>query len=320
MKGRAAAIVKAGRLFQKTPLHWLRPIESIGLSSSEHFHKNCQMLFLMALPRSGSTLTYQSLIHALQPRYLSNLGNALYQLPYWGTKVSGLQAKGYTSDFASANGFVSGLSGPAEGLRFWTYWLGMGLEEQNEISKSRKLEEYIRRVFFNLTSPAQPYLTGYLGHVLYWKKLKSLFPNAIFIHLHRDPISNAHSIYRIRRKSPQQEWFSLRPSECRDIGDKCLPFQAAAQVYWLNRKLEQLDAEDRVIQIAYEDLCRNPNDEVDRVIEACNTLGLRLKRKNALPDSFDYKISDARNDLEAFRIQEAFAELENLKYREAKTQ
>ena len=309
MTGRSSLAVKLGRLFQKMPIGWVRPLEALWLSKQTQGGDRSQMVFLLALPRSGSTLTYQCLIHCFQPGYLSNLGNAIYQFPLWSAHLMRLSGKEYNSDFQSAHGFVSGLLGPAEGLKFWSYWLCAELDEQAPLSRSSKNLSYLQRVFSEITTPERPYLTGYLGHLFCWECLKDLFPEAVFIRLYRDPLSNAHSIYRSRLGGRETDWFSLRPSECEDLGQKPLSFQVAAQVYWLNRKLDALNG-DRVIPLRYEDLCRNPTGEIERVRNACNSLGLELTARKPLPASFPCKVSDPQVDDDAARIQAALRALE----------
>jgi hypothetical protein len=118
---RDAVLVRLARRVQDLPLAPLGALE-VPLLRRE----GPPPLILLAGPRSGSTLLYQTLVHALGAPYLSNLGNALHVLPLLGGTLT-RRLGGGASDFRSQEGFVEGLLGPAEGLRFWSHWLGAGL-------------------------------------------------------------------------------------------------------------------------------------------------------------------------------------------------
>ena len=118
MVDRASPAVRMARLAQRVPLGLLRPLESLVMRASGHDRDAPNLVVLLALPRSGSTLTYQLLVHGLQPVYLSNLAHLLYQVPLFGGMVSRRRCRGHRSDFHSVQGFTQGVCGPAEGLRF----------------------------------------------------------------------------------------------------------------------------------------------------------------------------------------------------------
>ena len=82
MKGRDSLMVSLGRAIQELPLAWLRPLEKLFLWMAPS--REPWVIFLIAPPRSGSTVCYQALVHSLQPLYLSNLWNLLYQTPLLG--------------------------------------------------------------------------------------------------------------------------------------------------------------------------------------------------------------------------------------------
>lgn len=317
MNSRQSAIVRLARIIQKTPLSWLR-FSEYPIIRASHAYSNKPQSFLMiliALPRSGSTLTYQCLIHALKPYYLSNLWNLFYSIPLYSGFLSNHLCKNYKSDFISNHGFVSGLCGPAEGLRFWSYWTGCGLNENTDsILPSDVLTyrlEYLKNALSILTKSNSPMVTGYLGHSLIIEDLRHWFPDAIFVRLHRDPLSNALSILRSRPKNNNSDWFSVFPRECADSRKKDIYFQVASQVYWLNRRLSGLEKDVNTIHLNYEDLCANPRVQINRIIDFCNNRGMSLELKDNLPASFEYKVSQQKDSQEALKIATALSELES---------
>jgi hypothetical protein len=285
---RSSIIVRVGRMLQRLPLFLLRPLEWPVVSMVNLKKKNPSLIILLALPRSGSTLTYQILSHGLDSVYLSNLGNLLYQLPFFGGLLSKHHCAYSESTFRSSQGFVQGLCGPAEGLRFWQYWYANDIDERKIAHKSSlwsaRRESYLRKVFACLGSEDRPVVTGYLGHALKWQLLRNTFPEAVFIRLHRDPVHNAFSLLRCRQKSGSN-WFSVYPVECEGYAQESIYGQVAAQVYWLNKRLNEVQG-DYLMDISYEDLCRNPTETLQSIISFCNSRGMRLQPRQVLPDSF----------------------------------
>jgi hypothetical protein len=307
--------VKGARLAQRLPLFLLRPIEWPFVRLAGQKRNKPAPIILLALPRSGSTLTYQVLSHGLKTVYLSNLGHLLYQLPYFGGLLSRCLCADSVSSFRSNRGFVDGLCGPAEGLRFWQYWYSNDIDERKVAHESSvwsaRRTSYLRKVFNCLGSEERPVVTGYLGHVLKWQQLRNTFPEAVFVRLHRDPVLNALSLLRCRQKS-DSDWFSVYPVECELHVEESIHGQVAAQVYWLNKRLSELN-DDRVMHINYEDLCRSPGETLQSIISFCNSLGMRLRPDQELPDTFD-RIEPDTGSMEDMRIIETHLERLKAKY------
>ncbi|MFV1467703.1 sulfotransferase [Idiomarina sp. HB] len=279
--------VKLARFLQKLPLKVFRFLEWPWVANCEP--SNAKIFVLLALPRSGSTLTYQTLIHRYNFQYLSNLGNLLYQLPLISGLVSRVKCKGHYSNFRSQRGFIPGLCGPSEGLMFWHYWAGIGLKEQ-EIEalgmrqKSRIL--FLAKVYAKLTNNKAPLVTGYLGHSLGLERIKEAFPNAVPIRLVRNPIDNALSI--LNCMGSDTNWFSVIPLECTAY-DTCNKLErVAAQVYWLNRKLD-ISLDDSAVVVHYEALCESPNEALELVKLECKKLGWDIGNGHLLPATFNLK-------------------------------
>jgi hypothetical protein len=300
---RKSAAVRAARLVQRVPLHWARAVEAPLVRSRATGRPS--LLFLLALPRSGSTLTYQVLVHALRPLYLSNLWNLMYALPWLGGRLSRCHCADHESDFRSSHGFVGGMCGPAEGLRFWSYWTGCGLDEtaSEEVTKDALADRinYFRDVVRSLATPAEPLVAGYLGHALISKQLRYWFPEAVFLRLHRDPLSNAASILRTR-KAGSGGWFSVLPAECNTVKGLGAHAEVASQVYWLNRRLEWLERDEQTIHLTYEELASSPNQVLARIIEGGNACGLAMSAQKPLPPRFEHQVVLPDEDADSARL------------------
>jgi hypothetical protein len=312
-KGRKSFLVQVGRTLQKLPLAWLRILLEVPLVMLCRNSKP-RMIILLGLPRSGSTLTYQVLIHSLRPHYLSNFGNLLFQLPLTSGLVSAYLCRNHHSTFKSNQGMVDGLCGPAEGLAYWRYWYGFSLDEREEFQSRpaaiRRRKRYLNRVLSILSSNNRPVVTGYLGHTLAASKVRQEFPEAVIVRLHRDPLSNAISLLQSRR-AQSTSWFSLYPKECLSSTGRGEYDEVASQVYWLNRRLDKELSDSNVFHCHYEELCKNPSRIVEDLVTFCNKRGMTLSIKNTLPLQFSYRELSTENDsVDAVEIRRALNELE----------
>lgn len=310
MTGRESLSVKVARTIQKVPLSWLRVIEKPFISRVKN--SEIKMLCILALPRSGSTLTYQSIIHRFDTAYLSNLGNLLYQLPLVGFRLSKWWCRNHVSDFTSNHGFVSGLCGPAEGLKFWSYWMGCSLDERKsqEPKNFTKRKEYLRKCFACIGTAERPVLSGFLGHSLIPRVIDNELPGTVFIRLRRDPLSNAVSILKAKRKAGQK-WFSIFPKECLSVISNSEHERVASQVYWLNKRLDEQCSNMETYYLNYEDLCKNPTFELGKLQEYCIKQGVRLTFNNEMPSHFKYQVIHPEKCRDAELIQKHLDVLES---------
>jgi hypothetical protein len=314
MLGRNLKIIRLARIIQQVPLRMFRFIEYPILFSAGRENEVSPSIFLLALPRSGSTVTYQAICHGLDVNYLSNIWNVLYQLPLVGGILSSKLTINHQSDFYSDHGFVAGLDGPAEGLRFWSLWLDCGLSDVKlsnlKIDKIVKKSSYLQNVISVLTKKTgRPFATSYLGHTLVPDRVTKHFKGALLIRLRRDPISNAISLLKSAR-SLGSDWFSVMPTECEKIINATEHERVAAQVYWLNRRLDDAECSDQMLTIEYENLCENPEREIEAIRDWCKANGLSVKRKFRLPMNFPCKKVDVNSDPDAIAIHLALAQLE----------
>ncbi|MEP2591036.1 MAG: sulfotransferase [Marinobacter sp.] len=309
--GRSSFVVKVGRLLQALPLRALQCLEWPWLF-------NCRAnvpsaVFILAIPRGGSTLSFQVICHSMVVLYLSNIWNLLFQLPLFGGIVSKVLTRRHCSEFLSQHGFVEGLDGPAEGLRFWEWWLGCGLSDEScrsmPADRKHRRVVYISKVLKVLTSQNCPFVSAYLGHTLVPDTLASSFPDAVYIRIRRDPIANALSLLRSTRQSGGT-WFSVVPQECKDEEGLNEHERVAAQVYWLNRRLDDSEVSRRSLTVHYEALCENPGRELDRIRQHCADFGIKPPSRRPLPATFDFKTPDLVYDQDALKIKAALQSLE----------
>jgi len=296
---RQSSFVKIAKYIANIDLSFVRTLEArfIKKNNEEPF-----TIFILGLPRSGSTLTYQCFINAFEVTYLSNFSHFLYQLPFLGNKISSILSKRYQSNFHSDEGYVSGFLGPAEGLHFWKKWMGADIIQSNNIKVTARDTDYIKNVLTSITSVKKPFITCYLGHLLKIEELKRDFPNALFIMLKRDEVENSLSLLRCRQKLDNpKSWFSVKPTDCQNLGEQNEYKQIVKQVKSLTRKLETVALDENTFTVDFEEICNDPNLVMDNFKLFAKKKGYDLSSKYRLPESFINKSNPDTDDAITFR-------------------
>ena len=216
------------------------------------------MIAVISAPRSGSTLTTQILARGTKSLYLTNLWNLLYALPLIGGFLS--SNKQVRKKFQSNLGWVDGIYGESEGMRFWEYWIGQSLEEPLKKVPSSRVN-YIKKVFGRLLKN-NLMIVSYLGHAFSVQELRNMFPGIIFIYLKRDKIDNLNSIINVNK---DRDWFSLKPigwKEKIDLNkyEKCL-WQYNQIIKSLGKSYDEKDT----LIVWYEEICNNPHLFLEKV-------------------------------------------------------
>ncbi len=288
-QGRGSMLVRFGRAYQViSPL--FSPIDAIIRSfAGESTESPC--IFLIAPPRSGSTLTYQLMTSGIENNHLTNLWNLLYATPYLGGKLA-IRNKdsSVVSGFRSRHGFVDGLNGEAEGLRFWKYWTGIGLtyKDRFDMVRAKRLNAVLKKL------GDKPFVSGFLGHAQCVRQLRENFDNTLFVFLERDIRSNAYSLYKA---SPVNS-FSVRTAGMEKATGRFE--EIAIQLKELYSKMKDEIGPDS-IRVSYEKICNDPKAFLSELIRFADIHGFSLKLKNEdrIPQSFRVGSSDLDSDTRA---------------------
>ncbi|MFO8236566.1 MAG: sulfotransferase [Bacteroidales bacterium] len=305
--------VKAGRIYQQ-----IAPVFSFidyifWLRKRKHSASDPSAIFIIGPPRSGTTLTYQLLTAGFENIHLTNIWNLLYSTPVLGGMISERLCANHIASFKSRHGYVSGLCGEAEGLKFWKYWTGQGLTEDQTQLNPKRMKKLVKVLTDYIPSPGKIYIAGYIGHVFCMNFIRHYFPRALFIHVRRDLISNAYSIYR----DFPNKYFSIRPKGI-DVDTDCRYAQIAKQIIEVHfRVFEQWDED--VIPVHYEEVCRNPEKVIERINDFAEEQGILLKRKHNMPQNFHLNRTDAGYNEHSRALDIALAnELRKLSFEDTK--
>lgn len=251
-------------------------------------------LFIIGLPRVGSTLVYQALVRRFAVSYLCNAAAAYPSSPGIVTTLLCRFRRVLPGDaYSSHYGYVPGWSSPSQGREMWARWfpvdqsfVGPGLIDGAAAREMRGTVARIESAF------GLPFVNKAQGHAVRMEALCEVFPGALFVRVNREPLPVAESILQGRREcfGDATHWFSMKPSAYRDLVD-CDPFwQIAGQIHGVNADMQRAAARigsHRVIEVNYEDFCSSPGTCLDRIGDFyAHSGGPTLRIRGEVPTSF----------------------------------
>ena len=262
-------------------------------------------LFILGLPRSGTTLIYQYIIYRLQAAYFTNSIRYSFLWPCLGTSLDVKGNISYRSDFKNHYGTVKGRMAPHEGGEFWNRFFDKeSYQEYSDISDDTK--NHLRKTICCMQQifGTPLFINKNIKHLLRIDILAQVFEDSYFLVVERDLDDVALSLLRSRKKlfGTYGHWFSVRPDNFEDLVDLDPAEQVAKQVNRLSARLtSDLDKLDpsRVIKISYSDFCSHP----DLVLERLPFLHDKTAYNNAPVKGFDVTRSAPENEIEKQTIQ-----------------
>ena len=208
------------------------------------------ILFIVAPPRSGTTLIYQLLSLCYDVFYPTNLLAKFYTSPFVLSKVLkdlDLFSSRNHNQFKSNLGNTDGLSEPHEWGWFWEKNL---VKDQNLLKKELSA---IQSLF------QKPMLFKNIYFNYYINELSEISSNVIFIQIHRNSIDNINSIRNaiVKTKAPIGSKFH-KGNFNKFINN---PLELATLEYLYDTKLITKNLENKnTIHISYDEICNNHED------------------------------------------------------------
>lgn len=230
--------------------------------------RNCQskqpQLFILGLPRTGTTLIYQYIVHRLKVAYFTNSVGRYPLAPCVITWAQNCQRRTYVSDFKSTYGKVEGSLGPREAGGFWNrYFDSEAYQRFSDITPEsvQNLQRTIccvQRIYGDVL-----FVNKNVKHLLRIQALKEIYPRCFFLVVERDLAESALSLLRGRRAllDDPHQWWSVHPPNYEYLRDLPLTEQIAGQLVSLTDRMEQDLAEvpsHRLLRIPYDSFCRDP--------------------------------------------------------------
>lgn len=270
-------------------INWsLVPVEALltaGLSEPR-----LPVVFVVGLPRTGTTLTGQVLATAHRYGYPSNLLARFWRAPALGgyldracRRLTGADRAvgGGSGSFRSHYGRTSGPWGLHEFGYYWDRWFDRGqtTHRLDDAALEAVPADALRRSLAGLErSLGAPLLfVNNTWCTLQADYLSRELPRSLFVVCERDPIWVAQSLLRGRqeRKGDRGSWWSVRPSAFAELRELPWHRQIGGQVAHLMHEQEEALGRvpvERQVRVGYRDLCRDPGRIAARVREAAARL------------------------------------------------
>ena len=287
--------------------------ESLQESTNDTF----PIIFVLGVPRSGTTLLSQSLISKFDIGYVSNFVAAFWDAPLCGIRLAKKLDKGaFESSYESLFGQTSSVWEPHEFGYFWSSHLkysehkfgcGGNLTDDEWQFLANKLE--------NMAAVSgKPFLHKNLLCNWHAARLASLVDNPYFIVVKRDPVDNALSLLELRKKmlGDTTDWASARPEAYDWLKRQTLWIQLAGQVNYLQAELDAQTAsipKDKILEIDLEDFCQNPDSQLIRVETMIKNTHPIQRRQTNFEKQFNYNSLSRKQPQDAEKIALAFEDL-----------
>lgn len=285
----------------------LRPFERLALKLLPQ--GNYPLVFIVGVPRSGTTLLSQLAARYLKVAYINN-----WVARYWMAPVIGSMlyrrlfdpAKTEEMRLESSEGRTKGAASPHEFAWFWQYWSAWPEHDQLTPAEARAVNwaaigtelngvaNYWRRPLILKSINYTDYQIG---------ELYARFPNAHFIYIKRDPMYVAQSILEVRRGMYGDEklWWSVKPADYADWLEKSPEEQVAHQINHISASIEQAFArlpQERRLTVDYEDMVANPQACLTRLagFMATETVAPELLAKIAVGNKNEIRMEEKRKE------------------------
>ncbi len=251
-------------------------------------------VFIIGLPRSGTTLFYQLITNYYDVAYITNFENKHYKSPiiaYFLSKV--LKKNKKHNSFTSKYGYSSSAFAPSEAGKVWSKWFDKKQAYVQLDSFSHKSRTNFYTFITAWTNIAKkPLVIKNLRFGQRIKLIKELFPNSLFIIVKRNPFFTLQSVYLSRNNMVEdlKDWCTNNKGLCSE--DKLiLAYNILNQIKETFDKDLKLFTKDRILELNYEDLCDNPQETAMEIKALFTKHNLRITF-DELPQDIEIKCSN----------------------------
>ena len=211
-------------------------------------------LFILGAPRSGSTLLYQLLLRHFNAAYISNL---MALAPSRMISIGKMLKKYHRVTIVKNShfGYIKGLFSPSEAGAVQRFWF----EDNRQPEETVRLRNTIIALSDIYDGPL---IIKNLFNLFRMDRIRSIVPEARFIHIRRDYSFNAQSLLLARRENNGTEniWWSIKPLGYEKTLDQSPEFQVVWQIMQTEKLIYDfcsLQKPVEYIHIEYEDLWKN---------------------------------------------------------------
>lgn len=230
------------------------------------------VIFIVGVPRSGTTLLYQLMARHLDVAYITNAVSRYWLAPLWALQHLETNAG---IELSSDLGRSDGDDAPHEFGWFWQY-------HAPAVGPHHLTESELDAFDWDFIAAELEAIAGWAGRPLVLKSLPAVdyhiprfareLPGSVFVHIERDPRFTAQSLLESRRKRYGDEttWWSIRPRDLDTWSDRDPVEQVAHQIEDVSRHIKDglaIVPAYRSISLRYEQLVEDPRREMEKVAQ-----------------------------------------------------
>ena len=250
-------------------------------------------IFVIGVPRSGSTLLYQALVRYFDVGYFANIHHRFFLAPSiverWTRATRHSRKESYESTFGNTDGW----NAPSENWQFWYRFFRRSPQyvplDEADPAKLREL-----RAEMNSFAEAcgRPVVVKNLPCALRLKPIIEALPDSLFLLVRRDPVSNCESLLTARQTNcgSYTKWWSVEPPELARMLELPPHEQVVEQYRSIHHIIEadrQSSDPSRFLDIEYEAFCQDTLASLDKIDAFLRSHGVTLGRRDDIPTSFD---------------------------------
>jgi hypothetical protein len=264
------------------------------------------LVFVLGVPRSGTTLTSQLLAYCLDAGYVNNAAARFWLAPVHGIRLARLIAgergeRSFRSDYARTDGLLD----IHEFGYFWRHWLLKRTFDDVVHAHEREGEidwQGLRRTVANVQHElGKPFVAKNVLAAHHVARMTDALGPVVWVLVERDPLDACVSILDARRRyyPDPRTWWSYVPPEYPRLKDLDEWDQIAGQVHYLTKLYErQLAAVDAacVVRLSYDAMCADPGTALEAVrASAAGAYGHDIGLREPPPESFPVRRHDDRS-------------------------
>ena len=224
-------------------------------------------IFIIGLPRSGSTLLFQLLINNFKLSYFSNLVNVFFRCPVLILKIFKKKHLNNINDNYQSNyGVIKGIYSPSESGSIYNFWL-----------KNYNIKNIKKTISFYIKTFKAPFICKNLNLSFKIKLIKKTFPESKFIYVTRDPKFIFQSIFLKAKSAGEINIEGFRLNQI--LNNKDYFKYLMSQIKKSNKKIisDLNETNSSFMVVDYSDICNNTNKTLDQISKF---LSLKKNRKS----------------------------------------
>lgn len=244
-------------------------------------------IFIVAAPRTGSTILYQSMIEVFRLPYIANLTNTYFpKTPIFGFSIQATRPAYGSISGESRFGKTEGLMQPSEGSAVMAHWFGGG--HPSEVVSRTTLPGRERHLSATISAAwhlfERPLLIKNAWNCFRIESIAATLPSSAFVWVRRDIAHSAQSDLHARYvvQGDLSIWNSATPRNVEELKKRPYWEQVVENQFEFARAISDglagLPAE-RFAEVWYEDLCLDSEGTLEALGHTLKALdGLALMR------------------------------------------